>query len=165
MSAVTIPGALADHITASNPRNVVLRATLDNARRGRGRTLIIEPSGTHVLHLISAHAEALLINRGLHTPAEIRAARTWIDRIGHAPTEFTAAQSADRYIAREFPAVADLLNINRQAADDEARYAAALVTEAEATEGTWRGEWIGPRVDDALFTMDTSDAEQGALFA
>ncbi|MGW8762354.1 hypothetical protein ACWGN5_07625 [Streptomyces sp. NPDC055815] len=27
--------------------------------------------------------------------------------------------------------------------DAEALYAARLVTEAEATEGTWRGEWIG----------------------
>ncbi|WP_329622937.1 hypothetical protein OG357_23010 [Streptomyces sp. NBC_01255] len=27
--------------------------------------------------------------------------------------------------------------------DIEARYAAELVTEAEATDGTWRGEWIG----------------------
>ncbi|MEU9141695.1 DUF6884 domain-containing protein [Streptomyces sp. NPDC048404] len=54
---------------------------------------------------------------------------------------------------------------NAQAADVEARLAAEMVTEADATDGTWRGEWIGPRADDALFTMDTSHAEQGALFA
>jgi hypothetical protein len=74
-----------------------------------------------------------------------------------------ATQAADRYIARNHPHVADLLDL--AAAEDEARYAAALVTEAEATDGTWRGEWIGPRADDTLFTMDTSHAEQGALFA
>ncbi|MFB7029655.1 MULTISPECIES: hypothetical protein [unclassified Streptomyces] len=29
--------------------------------------------------------------------------------------------------------------------DAELLYAAQLVTEAEATDGTWRGEWIGDR--------------------
>lgn len=52
---------------------------------------------------------------------------------------------------------------DRAAADTEARHAAALVTEAEATEGTWRGQWIGDHPDDALFTLD--GPEQGALFA
>jgi hypothetical protein len=51
------------------------------------------------------------------------------------------------------------------AEDVEAQQAAALVTEAEATAGTWRGEWIGPRVADTLFTLDTAPTEQGALFA
>ncbi|MER8086599.1 hypothetical protein ABTZ57_16050 [Streptomyces sp. NPDC094048] len=51
------------------------------------------------------------------------------------------------------------------AADTEARYAAQLVTEAEATDGTWRGEWIGQATADGhLFTMNP-DREQGALFA
>ncbi|MEV0657138.1 hypothetical protein [Streptomyces sp. NPDC050395] len=48
-------------------------------------------------------------------------------------------------------------------ADAEALYAAALVTEAEATAGTWRGEWIGAQDDDALFPIER-DTEQGALF-
>jgi len=72
--------------------------------------------------------------------------------------DHAAHTSADRYIAREFPAVADLLDI-------EARHAAELVTEAEATDGTWRGEWIGERTTataPALFDLPT---EQGALFA
>ncbi|MEU4986589.1 hypothetical protein [Streptomyces sp. NPDC021969] len=48
---------------------------------------------------------------------------------------------------------------------DEWRTAAALVTEAEATEGTWRGAWIGEQqADDVLFVVDGT-AEQGALFA
>ena len=46
--------------------------------------------------------------------------------------------------------------------DEELRLAAALVTEAEADAGTWRGEWIGEQPDDALFERPT---EQGALFA
>lgn len=47
---------------------------------------------------------------------------------------------------------------------DEWRTAAALVTEAEATEGTWRGAWIGEQpADDVLFVVDGT-AEQGALF-
>lgn len=47
---------------------------------------------------------------------------------------------------------------------DEWRTAAQLVTEAEATDGTWRGAWIGEQqADDALFALDL-DAEQGALF-
>lgn len=46
----------------------------------------------------------------------------------------------------------------------EAQQAAALVTEAEASEGTWRGTWIGEQpAADTLFTIER-DAEQGALF-
>lgn len=49
--------------------------------------------------------------------------------------------------------------------DAEALYAAALVTEAEATAGTWRGEWIGETdTAGALFSL-TPNREQGALFA
>ncbi|MGD6762061.1 hypothetical protein ACOKM5_24310 [Streptomyces sp. BH097] len=47
---------------------------------------------------------------------------------------------------------------------DEWRTAAALVTEAEAADGTWRGEWIGEQVDDGLFTLDRP-SDQGALFS
>lgn len=49
-------------------------------------------------------------------------------------------------------------------ADAEALYAAALVTEAEATEGTWRGEWIGAQDDDETLFPVERDTEQGALF-
>ncbi|MGI5451552.1 hypothetical protein ACQEVM_38470 [Streptomyces sp. CA-243310] len=46
----------------------------------------------------------------------------------------------------------------------EALYAAALVTEAEADAGTWRGEWIGEQ-PTALTLFDVEQpAEQGALF-
>ncbi|WHM36299.1 hypothetical protein [Streptomyces sp. BPTC-684] len=50
------------------------------------------------------------------------------------------------------------------AEDAEAQQAAALVTEAEVTAGTWRGEWIGEQpADDALFAVERP-TEQGALF-
>ncbi|MFC8199928.1 hypothetical protein ACFUTV_31730 [Streptomyces sp. NPDC057298] len=46
----------------------------------------------------------------------------------------------------------------------EAEQAAAQVTEAEASEGTWRGEWISEQqAADVLFVVDTT-VEQGALF-
>ncbi|MFJ7267267.1 hypothetical protein ACIQV3_11480 [Streptomyces sp. NPDC099050] len=46
----------------------------------------------------------------------------------------------------------------------EALYAAALVTEAEADAGTWRGEWIGEQQADTLFAVERP-VEQGALFS
>ncbi|MEU7340561.1 hypothetical protein [Streptomyces sp. NPDC007074] len=153
MSAVTIPGALADHLAAADlatgpaaidPAAPAARATLDAARCGRGRTLVITPVSTGVLRFISAFAEAILINRGIHTAAEARAARTWLDRAGRTTSTLAA---------------------NLAAAEDEARYAATLVTEAEATDGTWRGEWIGEQpTGDLLFALDPT-TEQGALFA
>jgi hypothetical protein len=90
-------------------------------------------------------------------------AEAWLDQPTAAPLT-AAAQAADRYIVRNHPHVADLLDL-AAAAEDEARYAAALVTEAEAAEGTWRGQWIGDRPTDTLFTLDPTAAEQGALFA
>ena len=148
---VTIPGALADHLArtdlttgpaAADPAGPDARATLDAGHRGRGRTLVITPRTTAVLQFISAFAEAILTNRHLHTPAEARAARTWLDRAGHTTSTLAADLAA---------------------AQDEARHAAALVTEAKATAGTWRGEWIGERsTTPALFPLDR---EQGALFA
>ncbi|MFE7017703.1 hypothetical protein ACFVAQ_45880 [Streptomyces sp. NPDC057651] len=101
-------------------------------------------------------------------------------------TAADARAAADRYITREFPAIADLLAEEFAAAahavdavthaeetgarvatveDAEALFAAQLVTEAEATAGTWRGEWIGQQPDDALFALEPAAAEQGALFA
>lgn len=93
--------------------------------------------------------------------------RRHIYRPAATATDAAAVASADRYISREFPAVAELLNLppaptaaDHAAADTEARQAAELVTEAEATDGTWRGQWIGDTT--ALFDRPV---EQGALFA
>ena len=145
---VTIPGALADHLArtdlttgpaAADPAAPDARATLDAGARGRGRTLVITPRSTAVLQFISAFAEAILTNRHLHTTAEARAARTWLDRAGHATTAL--------------------------AAEDDARYAATRITEADATAGTWRGEWIGESTTAAAPALFPFDREQGALFA
>ncbi|MFC8584208.1 hypothetical protein ACFUGD_06585 [Streptomyces sp. NPDC057217] len=288
---VTIPGALADHLSRANLTTgpaakhraaADLRIALNNARRGRGRTLVIPAHGTGVLHLISAFAEAILENRKLHTTAEVRAARLWIQRAGHNPepapqaaepphrgnladtvacpachvgvgapcitragkpareihsrrvealenaagvtqhraeqkrangglayginhaaeSELFAAYAARINPPAQAPAVirdkqeqqraaetrldlaeeqaADAFDAAAHAVeaveyaeqveasvatveDAEALYAAQLITEAEATDGTWRGEWIGEQ-PDALFPAHP-DREQGSLFA
>ena len=92
--ATVIPGALADHLTRQTIADTATAAALDAARRGRGRTLVIEPISTRVLHVISAYAEAILENRGLHTTAEARAARLWIQRAGHAPAAEVTPETA-----------------------------------------------------------------------
>ncbi|MEV4036386.1 hypothetical protein [Streptomyces umbrinus] len=151
--SVAIPGALADFLAradlttgpaATDPDAPAARATLDAGRRGRGRTLVITPHSTAVLQFISAFAELILTNREWRTPAEIRAARTWLDRAGRATTTLAA----------------DLAT-----AEGEARYAATLITGSEAIEGTWRGEWIGERTTATAPTLSPLDHEQGALFA
>ncbi|MGW2292799.1 hypothetical protein [Streptomyces phaeochromogenes] len=150
---VTIPGALADHLAAADlatgpasvdPAASDARATLDAGRGGRGRTLVVTPRSTAELRFISAFAEAILTNRHLHTPAETRAARTWLDRAGRATTTLAADLAA---------------------AEEEALLAASLVTEAEETAGTWRGEWIGEHATAAAPALFPLDREQGALFA
>ncbi|MEU9306939.1 hypothetical protein [Streptomyces sp. NPDC048256] len=142
--ATVIPGALADYLTGQTIADADTADALDAARRGRGRTLVIEPTSTRVLHVISAYAEAILENRALHTPAEVRAARLWIQRAGHAvPTPAAAVDLAETV---------------------EQADAVQAVTEAEASEGTWRGAWIGEQpAGDALFAVDPA-VEQGALF-
>lgn len=290
--SVTIPGALADHLTAERPFDLDTRAALDSARRGRGRTLVIELENVTPLHMISRRAEHLLSD-AYATDAQKRAARTWLKSAGRAPQIITlrfedtetaydasqcsegirsgdvlvveaeqavafvwqawpcavtvahgefhraegdpreveantgpsvraaidaahaigaplarvedqaeaaqtiaeaaaddapeanptaadllaeveaaeqrAAASVAAHLDREYPALAAFLaaerTADRAAADEEAAQAAAMVTEAEATEGTWRGEWIGDRpTAPTLFDVEP-DAEQGALFA
>lgn len=58
----------------------------------------------------------------------------------------------------------------RSTADDhtdaatESRQAAELITEAEATDGTWRGQWIGARDTGPTLFDVPAGREQGALF-
>lgn len=137
---VTIPGALADHLTDEPPLDLDTRAALDSAHRGRGRTLVFEPRSMTALHVISRRAEQLLADADATEPQK-RAARTWLKRAGHAP--------------QATPTVEEV----------EARYAAQLVTEADATDGTWRGEWIGERTTTTAPALFDLDAEQGSLFA
>ncbi|MEU0037231.1 hypothetical protein [Streptomyces sp. NPDC006333] len=177
---VTIPGALADYLAqtdltagpaAVDPAAPDARATLDAGTRGRGRTLVITPPSTAVLQFISAFAEAILTNRHLHTDAQARAARTWLNRAGRATSTLAtdlAATEAFAASARAVDAVTHAEEIEAAPAtiaDAEALYAAQLITEAEATDGTWRGAWIGEQpTGELLFTLDP-DTEQGALFA
>ncbi|MCR8576175.1 hypothetical protein [Streptomyces sp. Isolate_219] len=238
--SVTIPGALADHLAVQFIGDEETRDALDAARRGRGRTLVIEPTSTRVLHVISRYAEHILSIRGAYTRAHIDAARLWIKRAGHAParmvhrfedtadaynstqvrddirdgdvlviesegvvaflrTAWPAAITAERgelhsvdgdprtlddgryaasvedaeKIAREhgfalpeqqLAAVeAEVAEQVETVEDAEALHAAQLVTAREASDGTWRGEWIGQQPADGLFTLDLAE-EQGALF-
>lgn len=261
MSTVTIPGALADHLAAQYIGDEETAAALDAARRGRGRTLVIEPTSTRVLHIISRHAEHILSIPRAYTRAARDAARLWIDRAGHSPalmvhkydsTEdaynrtqcgddirdgdvliieregvvgflrsawpaaitvargelhgidgdprtlddglYVASIDAAEQIAREhgfalaaeqrldavevevaeqFATAARAVDAVEYAEqveagvatveDAEALYAAQLLTEAEATDGTWRGAWIGEQPADGLFDLAPA-TEQGALF-
>ncbi|MCX5266070.1 hypothetical protein [Streptomyces sp. NBC_00199] len=84
-----------------------------------------------------------------------------------AAEERAARASADRYIAREFPPVAALLDIDAEAAEIEARAATEGRTSTPAAAGTWRAQWIGTRATSptpTLFDVEP-DTEQGALFA
>lgn len=245
--SVTIPGALADHLTDEPPLDLDTRAALDSARRGRGRTLVFEPRSMTALHVISRRAEQLLADR-MASRAEKAAARLWLKRAGHAPqiitlrfedtaTAYDASQcsegirSGDVLVVESEQAVAFMYDawpvavttahgefhgdgtapavegrlaashraavdaayaigaplarledqhdaeqaVEQAAADDapeatptveeiEARYAAQLVTEADATDGTWRGAWIGEHTVAALPALFAPDTEQGALF-
>ncbi|MFB6846221.1 hypothetical protein ACFCXS_15350 [Streptomyces sp. NPDC056373] len=245
--SVTIPGALADHLTAERPFDLDTRAALDDARRGRGRTLVLEPRSMTALHVISRRAEQLLAD-SYATDAQKRAARKWIAAAGHAPQIITvrfasteeaydASQCAaeirngDVLVVEDEQAVAFMHDawpvavttahgefhgdgtaptveaargasaraaadaayaigaplasaelqqdaeqaVAEAAADDapeatptveevEASYAAQLVTEADATAGTWRGAWIGEHSVAALPALFDLDTEQGALF-
>ncbi|MHA4819343.1 hypothetical protein ACXZ65_33895 [Streptomyces aculeolatus] len=85
----TIPGALADHLATEYIGDPETAEALDGARRGRGRTLVITPTSTRPLHIISRHAESILAVPSAHTRAEREAARLWIKRAGHSPAILT----------------------------------------------------------------------------
>jgi hypothetical protein len=112
---------------------------------------------------VTAHdreAEAALLTA---YAARIKAAaEARLDAVeAEADAQFTrAARAADAVeYAEQVEAAVETVE------DAEALYAAQLVTEAEATEGTWRGRWIGEhQADDALFVVDQA-AELGALFS
>ncbi|MEV7243950.1 hypothetical protein AB0N92_22265 [Streptomyces sp. NPDC093248] len=259
MATVTIPGALADYLTDRFISDDETRDVLDAARRGRGRTLVIEPTSTRVLHVISRFAEHILAIPRAYTRATRDAARLWITRAGNAPAlmvhkfdstedaynrtqcgddirdgdvlvieregvvgflrsawpaaiteahgelhtvegdprtlddgQYVASIEAAEQIAREHgfalalalavevevveqfartARAADAVEYAEQVGatvatveDAEALYAAQLVTEADATAGTWQGAWIGEQpAADTLFDVERP-AEQGALF-
>lgn len=73
------------------------------------------------------------------------------------------AEERDQIAAGTVPPWCYSTTDDRPAAAEESRQTAELITEAEATDGTWRGEWIGARDTGALFALPAAD--QGALFA
>ncbi|MGY3341115.1 hypothetical protein ACVW0K_007308 [Streptomyces filamentosus] len=85
---VTIPGALADHLTAEPPFDLDTCASLTAARRGPGRTLVLTTTNPVSLHVISRRAEQLRTDSRA-TRAQKDAARTWIKRVGPAPQVVT----------------------------------------------------------------------------
>ncbi|MFF2014019.1 hypothetical protein ACFVWY_33840 [Streptomyces sp. NPDC058195] len=101
---VVIPGALADFLAGTNmaaggddhdPECRATRAALDAGRRGRGRTLIIPATSTTVLNVISEYAQTLLA-ADENTAAERAAARTWIERAGHARRSAAAVETVEQ---------------------------------------------------------------------
>ncbi|WP_404959038.1 hypothetical protein [Streptomyces sp. 147326] len=188
---VAIPGPLADILSDSNlatgaddhdPASKATREALDAGRCGRGRTLMIRPGSTDVLDVISEYADTVLHFADDYTSAEVKAAQTWVDRAGHARSYYAkpaqeqqAPEAVDREEAAAFAAAVRAADAVEHAEETgaavatveeaEALYAAALVTEAEADEGTWRGAWIGEQQPaDVLFAIEGGPIEQGALF-
>ncbi|MFF4706659.1 hypothetical protein [Streptomyces sp. NPDC001297] len=92
---VVIPGALADYLTAEPPLDLDTRDALDDARRGRGRTLLIKPKTIAVLHVISRNAEYLLASAYTTEPQK-RAARQWLATAGRAPQVVTTRYASTR---------------------------------------------------------------------
>ncbi|WP_432194735.1 zinc finger domain-containing protein [Streptomyces sp. bgisy027] len=92
---VVIPGALADYLTADPPLDLDTRDALDDARRGRGRTLVIKPKTIAVLHVISRNTEYLLASAYTTEPQK-RAARQWLATAGRAPQVVTTRYASTR---------------------------------------------------------------------
>lgn len=83
-----------------------------------------------------------------------------VDTIEQADAQFDRAARAVDAVEHAEQVEAGVATV----ADAEALYAATLVTEAEAADGTWRGEWIGAQDDAAVLFPIERDTEQGALF-
>jgi hypothetical protein len=100
--------------------------------------------------------------RGLCRTTSTRAAGT-LDEVRAAAAMFRHAWPVDEHgnpVQDDDQAEADVAAVE----DAEALYAAQLVTEADASDGTWRGEWIGERTTTTAPTLFDLDTEQGALF-
>ncbi|MER7692996.1 hypothetical protein [Streptomyces sp. NPDC097610] len=127
MATVTIPGALADYLTDQFISDDETRDALDAARRGRGRTLVIEPTSTRVLHVISRFAEAVLDMKRNRTQRD--AARLWIKRAGHAPA----------VMVHRFDSTEEAYNATQ--CRDDIRDGDILVVEREGVVGFLRCAW------------------------
>ncbi|MEU8989987.1 hypothetical protein AB0C98_26750 [Streptomyces sp. NPDC048558] len=125
--ATVIPGALADYLTDQFISDDETRDALDAARRGRGRTLVIEPTSTRVLHVVSRFAEAVLDMK--RNRAQRDAARLWIKRTGHAPS----------VMVHRFDSTEEAYNATQ--CRDDIRDGDVLVVEGEGVVGFLRCAW------------------------
>ncbi|MEK9521443.1 hypothetical protein MIU24_18915 [Streptomyces venezuelae] len=105
------------------------------------------------------------VEREQHLDAAEAAAADQFEQAAHIADAVEHAEQVEAGVATVGEAVT-LYDAHLAAAlvDDELRHAAALVTEAEATEGTWRGEWIGDTPADETLFVAAPAVEQGALF-
>ncbi|MCA1218852.1 hypothetical protein [Streptomyces sp. 8L] len=126
---VVIPGALADYLSQRTASDDETWEALDGAHRGRGRTLIINPASTRVLHVISRYAEHILAIPGAYTRATLDAARLWIKRAGHAPA----------LMVHRFDDTASAYNGSQ--CRDDVRDGDVLVVESEKVVAYLRGAW------------------------
>ncbi|RSS59561.1 hypothetical protein [Streptomyces sp. WAC01280] len=111
---ITIPGALVDFLDGtslaagendSDPASKATRECLEAGRRGRGRTLIIKPTSTDMLNVISEYAETLL-DVDDATRAERDAARLWLKRAGQSRAALAEQSLATAPAVEEQPAPA-----------------------------------------------------------
>ncbi|MFE0877298.1 hypothetical protein ACFW4X_20985 [Streptomyces smyrnaeus] len=162
---VTIPGALADHLAEHQVDDLDTLLALANGRRGRGRTLIITPDSTRVLHIISRRAEQLLATKSA-TRAQRDAARLWVARAGHAPAivehRFSSTREAyDASQCRDSIHDGDLLIVESE------QVVAFLYRAWPAAVTTERGELHSvegdPRtIDDGKYAASIAAAERVA---
>ncbi|MEV7205731.1 MULTISPECIES: hypothetical protein [unclassified Streptomyces] len=149
--ATVIPGALADHLTNEPPFDLDTRATLDAARRGRGRTLVIEPKNITPLHVISRRAEYLL-GDAYATRAQKDAARTWLKRAGHAPQIITVRYASTEEAYNASQCCAEIRNGDVLVVEAEAAVAFlydAWPVAVTAAHGEFHGDGTAPTVEAA----------------
>ncbi|OAR22380.1 hypothetical protein A8W25_22260 [Streptomyces sp. ERV7] len=142
------------------------RARVRYATVGTGRRIHFSPNddtlcGREITEYISGADLLALFNKGreLCTPC-IKAAEQRAYALSLAAVSPLAAAAVDLASTIE---QADAES-EQEVAEAEAQQAAALVTEAEPTDGTWRGEWIGEQPADSVLFHVEAGAEQGALF-
>ncbi|ALM38218.1 hypothetical protein [Streptomyces sp. FR-008] len=143
------------------------------ARETHGRRFeAVEQAAGITAHRAAARREAEARGGWVVThdrAAEAALLTTYAARLAEARLDRVVADADDQFarVARAVDAVEHAEQVEADVAtveDAEALYAVRLVSEAEATEGTWRGAWIGEhQADDVLFVVDQA-AEQGALF-
>ncbi|WP_181849204.1 hypothetical protein [Streptomyces parvulus] len=170
-------GALRVRVVEGSPEAILARedlhalaysghTTADAVARVRAAVAAHIRHGEREVHIMFP---ALGMRPALYLPDVMALLIRWDDQAG-ARLDQAVAEAGEQFgrAARAVDAVEHAEQVEaavETVEDAEALYAAALVTEAEATEGTWRGEWIGEQpAADVLFAVEGT-VEQGALFA